>query len=347
MSKVVADNYPRSINQYTPLMEFAADVVDGVHIVSMGAPSTADPNGILVTASATNSAQSYTSADWAVTFDGSSTHVGESVAGRVNALYGRSLELVGTAGSNHVVTITGRDYLGQVMSEALTLSGTVIIYGTKAFRYVDTIAVATGATGDTFDAGWSNRLGLPYSAEALLSMTEDDVLIPIKRRAQTNGQIWTTNSDASLFGSIATNNGFVVGQSHVATVANTTGTSALTVEIATVAVAGLSLTLATDEAIGDVQTDFVGTNDNGLTSRIAAGGAIESVSSVGGTAGIGHIVYYMDEGCLFVVADETAATTTTGDTRGTILPYTNPNATVVYEVRYTVDTSNLHGVVQV
>ncbi len=109
MTKVVADNYPRSINQYTPLMEFAADVVDGVHIVSLGAPSTADVDGILNDASATNSAQSYTSADWATTFDGSSTHVGESIAGRLNALYGRGLTCVGTGGSDHVITVTGRN----------------------------------------------------------------------------------------------------------------------------------------------------------------------------------------------------------------------------------------------
>jgi hypothetical protein len=36
MTKVVGDNYPRSISQYVPNMEFAADVVDGVHIVNLG-----------------------------------------------------------------------------------------------------------------------------------------------------------------------------------------------------------------------------------------------------------------------------------------------------------------------
>ena len=343
MVKQLPNYFPRTISQFVPSMEFAADVIDGVHIASLGAPAVPDPNGILAAASATNSAVVHTT--WATTFDGSSTSL-TTTNGKMDGNFGRGLTLVGTAGSDHVVTVRGRDYLGQPMRENFTLSGTVIQYGLKAFMYIDQVDVATGAASDTFDMGWSALLGLPLAAEHLLSLTEDDVTIPIKRRAQTNGQIWTTNSDASLFGSMATHNGFVVGQSYVATVANTTATSALTVEIGGTAVAGLSVTLPTDEAIGDAVSDFAGTNDNGLTSRIAAGGALESVSSVGGTAGIGHIAYYVDEGCLFVDADETAVSATTGDTRGTILPFTTMDASIVYEVRYTVNLAALHGLAQ-
>jgi hypothetical protein len=346
MTKAVADNYPRSISQYVPNMEFAADVVDGKHIVSLGAPAALDADGIWDGIAAEATAATFTSANYKSTFDGSSTSL-TSTSGMMDALYGRTITAVGTAGSNHVLTITGRDYLGQIMVEQLTLSGTTILYGTKAFKYVDTVLVAAGAASDTCDIGWTNVLGLPYASEQLMWLTEDDVQRPVTRRAQTNGQIWTTNNDASLFGSMASHDGFVVGQSYVATVANTTGTSALTVEIGGTAVAGLSITLATNEAIGDASSDFVGTNDNGLTSKVAAGGAIESVSNTGGTAGIGHIVYYIDEGCLFVDADRTATqTATTGDTRGTLLPYTACDGSVTYEVCYSVNTSDLHGIEQ-
>jgi hypothetical protein len=75
MTKVVGDNYPRSINQYVPNMEFAADVVQDSVIVSLGSPATLDADGIWDGVSATNSATAFTSADYKNTFDGSSTSV--------------------------------------------------------------------------------------------------------------------------------------------------------------------------------------------------------------------------------------------------------------------------------
>ena len=46
MSRVTADYRPRSISQYVPNMEFAADVVGDSVIVSLGAPATLDADGI-------------------------------------------------------------------------------------------------------------------------------------------------------------------------------------------------------------------------------------------------------------------------------------------------------------
>ena len=42
MSKVVQDHFPRTISQYVPAMEFAADVVGDVAIVNLGAPAAPD-----------------------------------------------------------------------------------------------------------------------------------------------------------------------------------------------------------------------------------------------------------------------------------------------------------------
>ena len=101
MSRVTADNYPRSISQYVPNMEFAADVVGDAVIVNLGAPATLDADGIWDGVSATDSATSFTSADYKNTFDGSSTSL-TSTAGMIDATYGRTLSCTGSAGSNHV-----------------------------------------------------------------------------------------------------------------------------------------------------------------------------------------------------------------------------------------------------
>lgn len=117
--------------------------------VNFGAPSAADPDGILNDATATDSAQTHT------TF--------ESTYDTTNGLdVPRNLTAVGTAGSNHVVTVTGEDEYGQPMSENLTLNGTTPVAGVKAFKKITTVAVAAGAAGDTFDLGWGDVLGLPF-----------------------------------------------------------------------------------------------------------------------------------------------------------------------------------------
>ena len=172
MPKVVQDHFPRTINQYVPNMEFAADVVGDIVIANLGAPAAPDPDGIWDGVSATDSATSYTSANYKNTFDGSSTSL-TSTSGMIDATYGRALTATGSAGSNHVCTISGRDYLGQPMKENLTLNGTNVIAGKKAFKYVDKLEVATGAAGDTVDVGWGDVLGIPYKAELSLSCSED------------------------------------------------------------------------------------------------------------------------------------------------------------------------------
>ena len=90
-----------------------------------------------------------------------------------------------------------------------------------------------------------------------------------------------------------------------------------------------------------------GTDDHGLTGKIALGGAIELVSDTGGTNGAGYAAIHIDENVRFIDADRTATmTATTGDTRGTALPYTSCDGSVVYEVRYAVNTTDLHGIEQ-
>jgi hypothetical protein len=112
MAKVNADNYPRSISQYVPNMEYASDVIGDEHICYLGSPAAADSDGIWDGVSATNSATSFDSSNYKNTFDGSSTSL-TTTSGMLDAKYGRCLTATGSSGSDHVMTISGRDYLGQ------------------------------------------------------------------------------------------------------------------------------------------------------------------------------------------------------------------------------------------
>jgi hypothetical protein len=345
MTVVVADYYPRTISQYVPNMEFAADVVGGIALCNFGAPAALDADGIWDGIAAEATAATFTSADFKTTFDGSSTSL-TSTVGMMDAPWGRCLTLVGTAGSDHVCTVTGRDYLGQIMTEAFTLSGTVVQYGEKAFKFVDSILVAAGAASDTLDVGWSDVLGLPYASLQILSWSEDNVTKGARRQVMTNNQVITHASDASEFGIMSPVNGYVSGAVGTSTTANTTAASAISFELATVAIAGLALTIPSTDSIGDGYADTAVTWDQGATSRIAQGASVEIVSDTGGTAGVAHFAALIDENVLFVDADTTTATTTTSDTRGLVRPYTLCDGSIEFEGRFEVNTSNLHGIVQ-
>ena len=211
MAKVKADNYPRTISQYVPLMEYASDVVGDAVIVSLGAPAALDADGIWDGVSATNSATSFTSADYKTTFDGSATSL-TSTSGMIDAKYGRTLSCTGSAGSDHVCTISGRDYLGQLMKENITLSGTGVIAGVKAFKYVDRIDIATGAASDTVDVGWAEKLGLPYAATSMLSDYEDGVIAggAMTAAIATDPQTATTGDPRGTFDAASASDGSIV-----------------------------------------------------------------------------------------------------------------------------------------
>ena len=345
MTKVAQDNFPRSINQHVPLMEFAADVVEGTHIINLGAPSTADPNGIISQGSNTNSVTTFTSADWATTFDGSATHVGETVAGKLNATYGRCLTIVSSAGADHVVTVFGRDYLGQLMEENLTIVNTVTVFGNKAFAFVDTVSVASGATGDTFDLGWGDRLGLPYKAEKMITYTEDDVAFPVDAAdvfVEVDAVRFAAGTDVVVPSPIA---GQVTGVNSVVTTA-TTGASTATVVVVATNVVGLSIVIATGASVGDQDADVATTDDDQATSTVERFEALGISPDSTPSAGAANYVITVEPLAFVAGPDTDPQTATTEDPRGTILCTTPCDASIEYEVSYLVDTSNLHGVIQ-
>lgn len=126
--------------------------------VNLGAPLTADPDGILDGVTATDSAAEYDSDDANVSF---------------TLDVPRNLTAVASAGANHVVTVTGLDAYGQTIVEQLTLTADTPVAGKKAFKSITLVQVAAGAAGDTMDLGWGDVLGLPvFLPEAGLVLAE-------------------------------------------------------------------------------------------------------------------------------------------------------------------------------
>lgn len=144
----------RRYNTYVPSCAFAADVVHAApYQVDFGTPIAAVAAGIL-------SATSIATAVDTTTF----------VADTADAPFGRNITVVASGAATSNVTVFGKDYLGQPMSESFTLNGATPVVGRKAFKWVDRITAAvTAAT--TINVGFGARVGLPYRMGQVLSET--------------------------------------------------------------------------------------------------------------------------------------------------------------------------------
>lgn len=299
--------------------------------INLGSPVTADADGILNDVSATDSAQSYDSSDFVTTFTGVLD-------------VPRNLTATGTAGSDHVVTVTGKDEYGQPMSESLTLNGTNVIAGVKAFKQVETISVAAGASGDTFDLGWGDVLGLPVavrSATQVFREFEDDVIVG----GYTNGIVelpWNldvadlaTGTGAS-YELVAPFDLVIEELVSVVRIAIVTG-GALTVKNVTTDVDGLSITVADSATKGTKQTDTPTAGHattvvtKGSRIQIVAadafngGGALNGVLKVRPTG-------MVDGTLVTALAKNTPSTATTADVRGTYDPATACDGTTSFKL---------------
>lgn len=173
MAKRTGKYRPRRISGYVPGMQFAADIVHAApHRVDFGPMAVADADLILN--------------DQSIATAGSTTTFLVDNTDPVNASYatefpngpgfGRCLQVVASGAATSTVTVKGRDYLGQPMSETFTLNGTTPVVGVKAFKWID--LVSWGATGGTtIDLGTTDKLGLPYRMSNVLAEELDDVRV--------------------------------------------------------------------------------------------------------------------------------------------------------------------------
>ncbi len=155
--------FPDRINQFVKACRYAADVHDdGFYKVSFGAPALKDVNGIIAAHTITGGV-TIAIADF----------VG-AVEPVVDSPWGRALSFEGSGAGTPVVTITGYDYLGQKITETVTLLSAAETYSLNAYSRVTEVVVASGVTG-TFDMGFSERLGLPYKTMSVVEEIEDGV----------------------------------------------------------------------------------------------------------------------------------------------------------------------------
>lgn len=141
--------FPRRLSEYVPAMQYLADVnVGGDMRISFGAPALAVAAGII-------SAQSIAAAG--------SLQASSLLASQTDAPFGRNLTYVASGAATSTVLVDGWDYLGQPMSEQVTLNGATPVVGLKCFKYIRQITWGvTAAT--TINVGPGSNVGLPYKA---------------------------------------------------------------------------------------------------------------------------------------------------------------------------------------
>jgi len=306
--KRTANNYQQGINYYVPGAGLAADLnLGGINLFSLGKPVVSDDD-IVATAidadavAGTREAYNYTS----------------------DSPFGRNLILTvsGAAGNAHVIDVYGFDYLGQPMIERFTgaAAGTAVLYGKKAFYRVTATQIVTASTNAiTAKLGTGSRLGLPYKGDIQVAK-ENDVFVPLYTRDFTlTGSLAAADIVAGrslLF--TAPCPGFVKRLIGIPSGAGSTTNAASTVEIATVAVTGLTVTM--DQDTQTVVTDeptTVGYNANNRFVKDTLLEIVHAATTSGGPCSFGLELTPTQ----FVQADVTdPATALTGDPRGTYEP---------------------------
>lgn len=153
--------YPGNVNMYVPNMSYAADVhIEGkltVDLTPSVAPVAASGTAILNAVAGASS----------ILYPATTLKQDESLFGR----FGRALVIVASGANANAVIVHGQDYLGQPMSEQVTLNGTTAVNMLKAFRRITKVD-CSAVTGVNVSLGVRDVFGLPY---ALLDAAVDFV----------------------------------------------------------------------------------------------------------------------------------------------------------------------------
>lgn len=285
--------------------------------IDLGAPDTADADGIVESQDLTT-AEVYS----VLAFNG----VYGDPYSNDYAVLDVPRNVVAAWTTTAVLTVYGEDEYGNEMIES-SGSGTTMT-GKKAFKKVTRIDTSANITSLTVGTG--DVLGLPVYVDKIgriIGEFKDDVLIPNigGKIVYLQGLALEAAVDAGTgLNFVSPVAGFVRKVSTIAQTGITTG-GAVTAEIATVAINGLSVTIANSSSEGDVDSDTP-TKDH-ATTAVAVGDRIEVQFDAALNASSDLMIVIEIEATYaldgtFAAGVQTAATATTGDVRGTYDPST-------------------------
>jgi hypothetical protein len=314
VEKVVGDEDPNHARVNDRVLPCALKLLD------LGSPATADANGVAESQSV--------GAGEEFALDG--VLVSNGVA-----IFDTPRNVVGAWTTASILTFTGTDVDGAVVVEKTTSVQTFT--GTKAFKTITSVSSASAITAATIGTG--TKIGLPArvsDASYIMAEIKDGVALP--KRSGTvylHGKMLEAAVDAgTAYNIVSPVAGVVRKLTTISTGTITTG-GAVTVEVNTTAVDGLSVVVADGATEGEVDSDTPTLGH--ATTAVAVGDRLEIIPAAGfnASADMDFIleIAVSAAGALdgtFVAAVDTAATATTGDTRGTYTPSLTPAGTAAY-----------------
>jgi hypothetical protein len=219
--------------------------------------------------------------------------------------------------STKTLTITGTDINGEAMVETIAGidgTGTVkIAVGNKCFKTISSI-IATGNFG-TIEVGFGYKLGLPFrvdKANKIIPLINGKVAAPYSVQATITaiGTAQNTTLLTPLGGKISK----AVGVSAAAN-----GTSSSTVTITNAAALQGSTTVGTIVFSSSYSANTAQNAAATLIGTAVAANGVIRLDTDGTGDGAGQAVINLEiDPCTVTIADDTAATATTGDIRGSV-----------------------------
>jgi hypothetical protein len=157
------DTWNQQVNMYVPDANYSADldIATGEYRADYGAVAAVSANGVLA------------GGNWGTA--GSSNVFTAGYRDKLGP-YGRQLSFVSLATAANVVTVLGRDYMGQPIRETLTLNGATAVNSLKIYRSLDSLSwTAPNGAATTVNIGFTDVLGLPYRTIGVQTWLEDGV----------------------------------------------------------------------------------------------------------------------------------------------------------------------------
>jgi len=157
------DTWNSNVNMHVPGATFSADLdyLTGEYRADYGPLPAVSANSILA------------AGNWAVA---GNTNVFAADYKAKLGPFGRQLSFVSLATAANVVTIQGRDYMGQPIRETLTINGATPVNTVKIYKALDLVSwTAPNGAATTVNIGFTDVLGVPYRTIAVQNWLENNL----------------------------------------------------------------------------------------------------------------------------------------------------------------------------